>query len=203
MGTQSLGSSSWNHEVAVGTRRIRRILLVVVMACLLVGGDRVEPQVEYYVGQGFRVGYPAGWRIVVEPGQRLPVVMTAKPPRHWPGLTWWPFGWWAEYQVSLLPHAASLEDAVEEYLKSARDASDFVLEGREKVVVGASAPGYVLRSFYVEYAPDMESFPTGETVLLTVTERGQLLKVRYTCARQRCGFEEVAIRSVMKSVVPT
>ncbi|MER5647733.1 hypothetical protein [Streptosporangium sp. NPDC002524] len=156
----------------------------------------MEPQVRYHVVQGFRIGYPAGWRIDVDPGQRLPVGLTAKPP-------WWPFGWWAEYQVSLLPHAASLEDAVEEHLKSARDASDFVLEGREKVVVGASAPGYVLRSFYIEYAPDMESFPTGETVLLTVTERGQLLKVRYTCARQRCGFEEAAIRSVMKSVVPT
>ncbi|MEV4364853.1 hypothetical protein [Nonomuraea sp. NPDC049625] len=77
-----------------------------------------------------------------------------------------------------VPGAASLE----EYLKSIRDASDFVLEERQRVAAGGGAPGYVLRSSYVEYASDMESFPTGETVLFVVTGHGQLLKVRYICA---------------------
>jgi hypothetical protein len=181
---------------AAGTRRLRRSILAVVLACLLVGADRAGPQMQYYVGQGFRVGYPAGWRVDVDPYLGPPLIMIAEPP-------WRPFGWLAEYEVSLLPHGASLEEAVEEHLKSIRDTSDFVLEERERLVVGAGAPAYMLRSSYVEYSTDMESFPTGETVLLTVTGHGQLLKVRYVCARQRCGFEEVAIRSVMKSVVPT
>ncbi|MGP4105140.1 hypothetical protein [Nonomuraea sp. KM90] len=130
--------------------------------------------------------------------------MAAKPPRRL-------FDWWAEYQVYLLPPGASLEEAVEQYLTSVRDPSDsvldgssgFVLEGRERVVVGGSTPGYLLHGFHVEYAPDMESIPiTGETVLFTVTERDQMLQVRYRCLPRRCGFENVAIRSVMKSLVP-
>ncbi|NUO96834.1 MAG: hypothetical protein HOV96_17910 [Nonomuraea sp.] len=48
----------------------------------------------------------------------------------------------------------------------------------------------------------MESFPTGEIVLFTVTGRGQLLKARYVCELQRCGFEDASIRAVMKSMVP-
>ncbi|MEU4703739.1 hypothetical protein [Nonomuraea dietziae] len=150
----------------------------------------------YYVGQGLRVGYPAGWRVDVDAGLRPPMIMTAEPP-------WWPFGWWADYEVSLLPHGASLEEAVEEHLKYIRDVyHDVVLEERERVVVGAGAPAYMLRLSYVEYASDMESFPTGEIVLLTVTERGQPLKVRYQCALQRCAFEDASIRSVMKSMGP-
>jgi hypothetical protein len=180
--------------MAVGTRRLRRIILAAVMVCLLAGSDRVEPPVRYYVTQGLRVGYPAGWHVDVDAGLRPPMVMTADPP-------WWPFGWFAEYQVSLLPHRASLEEAVEEHLESVNDASDFVLQERERVVVGAGTPGYILRSSYVEYASDMESFPTGEIVLFTVTGRGQLLKVRYVCDLQRCGFEDVSVRAVMTSMV--
>ncbi|WP_344217404.1 hypothetical protein [Nonomuraea bangladeshensis] len=170
--------------------------MAVVMVCLLAGADRVGPQVRYYVAQGLRVGYPAGWQVDVDAELRPPMAMTAEPP-------WWPFGWFAEYQVSLLPHGASLEEAVEEHLKDVRDVyHDVVLEERERVVVGTGAPGYMLRSSYVEYASDMESFPTGEIVLLAVAGRGQLLKVRYVCALQRCGFEDVSIRAVMKSMVP-
>ncbi|MGW6500249.1 hypothetical protein [Nonomuraea angiospora] len=107
----------------------------------------------YYVAQGLRVGYPAGWQVDVDADLRPPMVMIAEPP-------WWPFGWFAEYQVSLLPHGASLEEAVEEHLEDVRDVyHDVVLEERERVVVGAGAPGYMLRSSYVEYASDMESFP--------------------------------------------
>jgi hypothetical protein len=91
VGVRSPGSSSENPEVAVRKRRVRRIILAVVMVCLLVGADRVGPQVRYYVAaQGLRVGYPAGWRVVVDADVRPPMVMTARPP-------WSPFGWWADY----------------------------------------------------------------------------------------------------------
>ncbi|TDD51206.1 hypothetical protein E1286_10890 [Nonomuraea terrae] len=96
-----------------------------------------------------------------------------------------------------------MEEAVDEHLTYVRDVyREVVLEKRERVVVGAGAAAYLLRISYVEYAPDMESFPTGEIVLLTVTEDGQPLKVRYVCALRRCAFEDVSIRSVLKSMVP-
>ncbi|MFI7616091.1 hypothetical protein ACIBP6_33200 [Nonomuraea terrae] len=92
---------------------------------------------------------------------------------------------------------------MEEHLTYVRDVyREVVLEERERVAVGAGAAAYLLRISYVEYAPDMESFPTGEIVLLTVTEDGQPFMVRYVCALQRCAFEDASIRSVLKSMVP-
>ncbi|MEW1836899.1 hypothetical protein AB0392_02920 [Nonomuraea angiospora] len=91
----------------------------------------------YYVAQGLRVGYPAGWQVDVDADLRPPMVMIAEPP-------WWPFGWFAEYQVSLLPHGASLEEAVEEHLEDIRDVyHDVVPSGGGRRCAGLHAAQFL------------------------------------------------------------
>ncbi|MDF5757780.1 hypothetical protein [Spongiactinospora sp. TRM90649] len=172
-------------------RRVRRAVLMAVMVCLLAVADTIGP-LQYYVGRGIRVGYPAGWEMRVSPDLSYPLVMAVEPPT-------WPYGWWAEYRVFLFPYGVTLEEAAGEYFESI--ASEYALLESEKVVVGTGMPGYLVRTSYVSYTTDMQGFSSGDFVLFTVTKRGQVLVVRCACVPERCLLEAASIRSMLKSMV--